>query len=193
MSASTGSSRFVGKWIPGMSIMPPSGRHFSRAPPSAKEMSLSRWKRRSFRGGDDPAVRSPRWLIGFNDDLSAAGSYGGGNDVVVGQVEENGGSVGCDPGGLDQGSWSCSRLNAKTALIPTGPRAPLSSTTRTQFPINREEPVNELIPEPAVGAAGRGTWGVDSKKREQFGRRFFAEPTAFEPEHTTGLLRRYIR
>ena len=26
----TGSSRFVGKWIPGMSVMPPSGRHFSR-------------------------------------------------------------------------------------------------------------------------------------------------------------------
>ncbi|MDQ0868272.1 hypothetical protein QFZ70_000745 [Arthrobacter sp. V1I9] len=26
----SGSSRFVGKWIPVMSVMPPSGRHFSR-------------------------------------------------------------------------------------------------------------------------------------------------------------------
>ena len=63
---------------------------------------------------DDTAARAARWLVGFDDDLAPAiGEHGGGDDAVVGQVEEDGGSVGCDPGRLVQGSWSCSRLNAR--------------------------------------------------------------------------------
>lgn len=62
-------------------------------------------------GRNDPTARAARKLVGFNDHLPPAGINNGGNDAVVGQVEENGGSVGCDPGRLDQGS-SCSRLNA---------------------------------------------------------------------------------
>lgn len=53
-------------------------------------------------GGDDPAARATQWLIGFDDDLPATGTDGGRNDTVVGQVEEDGGSVGCHPGTLVQ-------------------------------------------------------------------------------------------
>jgi hypothetical protein len=49
-------------------------------------------------GRDDAAAWTARWLVGFDDDLPAAGSDGGGDDVVVGQVEEEGGSVGWEPG-----------------------------------------------------------------------------------------------
>jgi hypothetical protein len=63
-------------------------------------------------GRDDPAARAARKLVAFDDHLPLAGNSSGENDSVVGQDKENGGSVSCDPGRLDRGSWSCSRLNA---------------------------------------------------------------------------------
>jgi hypothetical protein len=51
-------------------------------------------------GSNDAAARAARWLVRFDDDLPSASSDGGGNDAVIGQVEEDGGSVGCDPGRL---------------------------------------------------------------------------------------------
>jgi hypothetical protein len=53
-------------------------------------------------GRDDSAARAARGLVGFDYDLPTAGNDGGGDDAVVGQVEEDGGSVGCDPGRLVQ-------------------------------------------------------------------------------------------
>ncbi|MDQ0000115.1 hypothetical protein J2W15_003628 [Pseudarthrobacter sulfonivorans] len=65
-------------------------------------------------GRYDTAGRAARWLVGFDNDPAApVVQDGGGNDAVVGQVEDAGGSVGGHPGRLSQGSWSCSWLNAR--------------------------------------------------------------------------------
>ena len=91
---------------------------------------------------DHPAGGAPRRLVGFNDDCSCSiGSDTGGDDTVIGQVEEGGGSVGCDPGRLMQGLVVLFQVECLDTLIPAGPRALLSLTTRTQFPTNHEEPV----------------------------------------------------
>jgi hypothetical protein len=51
-------------------------------------------------GSDDTAARTARQLVSLDDNLPPAGSDGGGNDSIVGQIEEDGGSVGCVPGRL---------------------------------------------------------------------------------------------
>lgn len=61
--------------------------------------------------------------------------------MVVGQVEEDGGSADCDPGRL----VVLFQVECLDTLTPAGPRAPLSSTTRTQFPTNHEEPFNPTL------------------------------------------------
>ena len=54
-------------------------------------------------GCDDSAAWAARKRVSFDDDLTPVSGHGRGDDTVVGQVEEDGGSVGCDPGRLDQG------------------------------------------------------------------------------------------
>lgn len=44
----------------------------------------------------DPAAWAPWRLVSFDNDLPAADRDGDGNDVVVGQVEDDGGSAGCE-------------------------------------------------------------------------------------------------
>ncbi len=84
----------------------------------ATGISRSRWKRRSFRR--EAMTPQLGQLVGLDDDLPPASGHGGGNDVIVGQVEEDDGSVGRDPGRLNQGSWSCSRLKCLDTLLPAG-------------------------------------------------------------------------
>ncbi len=63
---------------------------------------------------DNTAAGTARWLVNFDDDLAAPiGQHAGGDDAVVGQVEDAGGSVERHNGRLSQGSWSWSWLNAR--------------------------------------------------------------------------------
>jgi hypothetical protein len=96
-------------WPPSTPLPGSQDRYCTLCPPAPNHTTDGPPKQRIF---NDTAARAARWLVGFDDDLPSASSDGDGNDAVVGQVEEDGGSVGCDPDRLVQGSWSCSRLNA---------------------------------------------------------------------------------
>ena len=63
---------------------------------------------------------------------------GDGDDAVVGQVEDAGGSVERHNDRLSEGSSSCSWLNARHTH-PSRATGPFVATTRNQFPTNLEE------------------------------------------------------
>ncbi|GAB2717303.1 hypothetical protein GCM10027038_14670 [Arthrobacter bambusae] len=92
-------------------------------------MSRIRGKRRSFRCDATTQTWGARWLVGFdNDPATADGAQAGGDDTVVGQVGDAGGSADRNPGRL----VVLFRVEWLDTLIPPA---------RNQFPANREEPV----------------------------------------------------
>lgn len=83
-------------------------------------MSRIRGKRRSFRCDATTQTWGARWLVGFdNYPATADGEQAGGDDTVVGQVEDAGGSADRNPGRL----VVLFRVEWLDTLIPAGPRA----------------------------------------------------------------------
>lgn len=77
-------------------------RYLDQSTSTARDRNIAELLKAAFLPpqGNDAATRAAQGLVGFDDDLPPASSDGGGDDAVVGQVEKDGGSVGCDPGRL---------------------------------------------------------------------------------------------
>lgn len=86
-------------------------RYLDQTRPPARPVTEPLKAPRYSAGGDNPASGAPGGRSVSNAVTPASG-HAHGDDTVVGQVEEDGGSITCHPGSLVQGSWSCSRLNA---------------------------------------------------------------------------------
>lgn len=98
----------------------------------ATGMSRIRWKRRSLRRvATTPQFGDPRRLVCFNDDLaSAIIRRGGGDDAIVGQVEDAGGSAERHtvrlrnppqgPGPRSHPAWQCSQKLRNIHHAPPG-------------------------------------------------------------------------